>query len=48
MLCEQRGYFRRATGVTFFERGCFASRGGTFDMQRGGGGVLTCMQQVVL
>ena len=38
MLCEQRGYFRRATGVTFFERGCFASRGGTFDMQRGGGG----------
>ena len=35
MLFEQRGYFRRATGVTFFEKGCFSSRGGTFDVQRG-------------
>ena len=34
VLFEQRGYFRRATGVTFFLEGCFSSRGGTSDMQR--------------
>ena len=27
VLFEQRGYFRRATGVTFFERGAFRAEG---------------------